>query len=278
MRRRPPLHTDEEGVAGVVGAMLMAVVIVIILALIHREYVPTWIRENEAEHMNVLDNQFSECKAKIDNQILTGNTNLTLYSAFTLGNDGIPFFAPPTTGTLFINSFANSMVIASGDQSVHLNATGNLFFDALNHQYKDQKRGYEFGALLLNQSSGSSLVTTGPSFTVDNSSGVVNVTLTAVTLNGPDRSISGVDTEGIRTTLNIYQQDSYSWVGGSSLTLTLTTQFPTAWQNYYNTILGQELGDTAYTVTMNGSVVTVTINPVHNLDLGLAGLDVSFNI
>lgn len=264
--------------AGVVGAMLMAVLIVIILALVHREYVPAWVRENEADHMQQLDNQFSQFKAVVDNQILTDNTNLTLYSPFTLGNDGIPFFAAPTSGSLFINSFANSMVIASGDQSVHLNATGNLFFEALNREFADQKRGYEFGALLLNQSSGTSLVTTAPSFSITNSSGVVNVTLTSVTLVGDDRSISGLDTEGVRTTLNVYQQDSYSWAGGTSLTLTFTTQFPTAWQNYYTTTLGAVLGATAYTVTVNGSTVTVTINPVHNLDLGLAGLNVSFNL
>ena len=264
--------------AGVVGAMLMAVLIVIILALVHSEYVPAWVRENEADHMQQVDNQFSQFKATVDNQILIDNTDLTLYSPFTLGNDGVPFFAAPTGGSLYINAFANSMVIASGDQSVHVNATGNLLFDGTaNREFADQKRGYEFGALLLNQSSGTSLVTTAPGFSISNSSGVVNVTLTTVTLVGDDRSISGLDTEGVRTTLNVYQQDSYSWAGGTSLTLTITTQFPTAWQNYYTTTLGAALGATAYTVNVNGSVVIVTINPVHNLDLGLAGLDISFN-
>ena len=264
--------------AGVVGAMLMAELIVIILAMVHTEYVPAWVKENEADHMQELDNQFSQFKANVDNQILTDNTNLTLYSPFTLGNEGVPFFAAPTSGSLFINSFANSMVVASADQSVHLNATGNLFFDASNREFADQKRGYEFGALLLNQTSGNALVTTAPSFTVTNSSGVVNVTLTTVTLVGDDRSISGLDTEGVRTTFNVYQQDSFSWAGGDSLTITITTRFPTAWQNYYTTTLGAALGATAYTVNVNGYTVTVTINPVHNLDLGLAGLDVSFNL
>lgn len=257
--------------------MLLAVVLVIILALIHREYVPAWVKENEADHMNQADNELSLFKATVDNQILMGNTNLTLYSSFTLGNEGVPFFAPPTSGSLTLNSFANSMVLTSADSSVNLTGTGNLFFDSANHEFKDQQRGYEFGALLLNQTSGDSIMTTAPSFSVSNSSGVVNITLTMATLLGGQRSVGGIDTEGLLTTLKLYQQDSFSWAGGNGLTIVITTQFPAAWQSYFTTTLGNELGSSAYSVTRSASTVTVTLTAVHKLDLALASLDVSFN-
>lgn len=276
--KRIPLSDCEEGVAGVVGAMLLSVILVLLLALVHREYVPAWVKENEAQHMHQVDNDFALFKANLDNQILSGNSNLTLYSPFELGTDGVPFFAQPSPGALQLNDFQNTMVITTSDSTVNLTASGNVHYQAFNREFQDQQLAYEFGGLVKNQTRGDSLMVTAPTFTITNTSNVVNLTLTVVSLTGDSHGVNGLNSEGVHSTLKLYQSDGFAWAGGVTFTLVVTTDFPQAWQTYFSSTLSAQLGATAYSVTRSGSTVTVTINDLNKLDLSLATLEVSLNL
>ena len=69
------LKCSNEGVVGIVVAVLLIGLLVSVVSLIQYQYVPKWMEEKEAEHMNDVLNQFSQLKFAIDSQSASGQTN-----------------------------------------------------------------------------------------------------------------------------------------------------------------------------------------------------------
>ena len=109
-RRLPrPLHRDESGVASTVGTIMALLVFLTFLSLIVNQYVPVWMKDSEAAHMSGAFGQFGNLKSAIDFQVLaamaaaqtgTRYVPVTAFAPITLGVDGVPVFAGPTTGDL----------------------------------------------------------------------------------------------------------------------------------------------------------------------------------
>src|SRR6059058_1762713 len=64
------IRGDEEGVASTVGTIMALLVFLTFLSLIVNQYVPVWMKDSEASHMNGALGQFGGIKGAIDLQIL----------------------------------------------------------------------------------------------------------------------------------------------------------------------------------------------------------------
>jgi len=100
------IRSDDEGVASTVGTIMALLVFLTFLSLIVNQYVPVWMKDSEASHMNGVLGQFGGLKGSIDLQILASQAAqfagahyipVTAASAITLGVDGVPIFAAATT-------------------------------------------------------------------------------------------------------------------------------------------------------------------------------------
>src|SRR5213592_2675950 len=67
----PDIFGDEEGVASTVGTIMALLVFLTFLSLIVNQYVPVWMKDSEASHMNGALGQFGGIKGAIDLQILS---------------------------------------------------------------------------------------------------------------------------------------------------------------------------------------------------------------
>src|SRR6059036_2939203 len=103
------LRSDERGVASTVGTIMALLVFLTFLSLIVNQYVPVWMKDSEAAHMNGALGQFGGIKGAIDFQILAAQAAqisgthyipVTASSAVSIGVDGVPIFAASTLGTL----------------------------------------------------------------------------------------------------------------------------------------------------------------------------------
>ena len=59
----------NHAVVGVVSAVLLVGLIVSVVALIQKEYVPKIMKQQEADHMDDVYNQFAQLKYAIDSQV-----------------------------------------------------------------------------------------------------------------------------------------------------------------------------------------------------------------
>ncbi len=103
-----PMEKNERGQVGVVVAILMVSLFVAVIVLVQVYYVPNWMKDREAEHMDTVANQFSQIKASIDIETMA-QRDMSLINSITLGSKELPFFVSARAfGSLSILSTANS--------------------------------------------------------------------------------------------------------------------------------------------------------------------------
>ena len=157
------IRGDEEGVASTVGTIMALLVFLTFLSLIVNQYVPVWMKDSEASHMNGALGQFGGIKGAIDLQILAAQAAqiagthyipVTASSAVSLGVDGVPIFAASTLGTIqsfpdagpFIVTF--NYQISGVSTPVREQSNGSIELDVGNRYYVPQKIAYENGAIV----------------------------------------------------------------------------------------------------------------------------------
>src|SRR6266571_1318607 len=163
------LRSDERGVASTVGTIMALLVFLTFLSLIVNQYVPVWMKDSEAAHMNTALGNFGSLKGAIDLQVLASQAArnagafyipTTASAAIGLGVDGVPIFAAPTIGTLksspdsgpFTVQF--SYLIRGVPTPVREQSNGTIDLDVANRYYVPQRVAYENGAVIRYQGDG----------------------------------------------------------------------------------------------------------------------------
>ena len=96
-------NEKDDAVAGIIVAILLVGLIISVLAIIQTVYVPRWMEQKEAEHMDTVLDQFALLKFAIDSQALHKSENVSLSTSITLGSKEWPIFSSSRAyGTLEI--------------------------------------------------------------------------------------------------------------------------------------------------------------------------------
>lgn len=286
---RRDLRRDERGVASTVGTIMALLVFLTFMSLIVNQYVPVWMKDSEASHMDTGVGQFADLKGAIDFQVLGAlmaqNAGAvfvpsTASSPVTMGIDGVPIFAGPTPGSLtssptcsapiYCNwSIAFRYTINSVPQVVTPTSSGQIDLTVLNRYYPQGDVVYDNGAVIRSQSDGQVIVA-APVFTASKSGSNLSFAFELVNLYGTG-SASGTTTQIVNTNVFGVNQQTYTNVAtaGAGVTIWHFSTYATSWFRFFNTTLSNDLKVTApssYTVTSGGAVTTV-ITPYYKLVL-----------
>jgi type II secretory pathway pseudopilin PulG len=278
VRRRPcHLRDDEEGAAGVVAIMLAILVVIMLVTMVTSVWMPVWMEKREANQIRQVTSDFGNIKATIDNQVLQGDTTFSVANPVTLGTEGFSAFGSDSSGTFSINHFRNDELeyycnVRNTTGDVNVTSTGGMKYQSNNNYYVDQEIAYENGAIILDQGNGE-LVRIGPQFTVEMFGPVVKLDFVLISISGIETSIQGTNTILFQTQLVTYTSASHFFVDPDTLTITMITEYTTAWTRYLNNTL-IEAGltpavDFTLTVT-NKTTITLAIDNVQFFELGFA--------
>ena len=279
---------DDDGVASTVGTIMALMVGMTLLSLFTGQYVPVWMEENEASHMSSAYGQFATLKQAVDMQILAGSlqgtSQVQMFTPVKLGAEGIPMFAAPTIGRLWLyrsNSYNNISFSFNTTVSVvnYTTATGGAIqLEVANRYFTPQKLIYESDALILKQPDGEYMKAT-PQFLITRAGGnTYIISYTQVDLRGDDTDNTGSGTVGIQTTLRSVTTTTFTNLTDEAvlalpyLYINQTSWFGQTWYSAFNQTLsssGMRYGidyDIVSTVkyTKNFDVLTevsVRINP-----------------
>ncbi len=297
---RRDLRRDERGVASTVGTIMALLVFLTFMSLIVNQYVPVWMKDSEASHMDTGVGQFAELKGAIDFQVLGAlmaqNAGAvfvpsTASSPVTMGIDGVPIFSGPTPGSLtssptcsapfFCNwSIAFRYTINSVAQVVTPTSSGQIDLSVLNRYYPQGDVAYDNGAVIRSQSDGQVIVA-APVFTAAKSGKNLTFAFELVNLYGTG-SASGTTTQIVNTNVFGVNQQTYTNVAtaGTGLTIWHYSTFATSWFRFFNTTLSNDLKVTtpsSYSVTSGGAVTTV-VTPYYKLVLNTISKSVFLQI
>ncbi len=238
------LKNSNNGVVGIVVAVLLIGLLVTFISIIQLYYVPKWMKEKEAEHMTLVANQFSQLKFAIDSQIALGNlgkTGIPMTSPFTLGSTELPFFVSmPAYGDLdIIDNVCNITIEGDPPRSYSL---GIIRFSSINAYLEDQSFVYESGAVITSQTEGN-IVAIKPffkpsEFIEDPFNLKINFTLINISsIGGKTTSQTSTDTTAIQTEYSYIQPDPYNITINDVETITIVTSYPNAWDLFISSIL-----------------------------------------
>lgn len=297
---RRDLRRDERGVASTVGTIMALLVFLTFMSLIVNQYVPVWMKDSEASHMDTGVGQFADLKGAIDFQVLGAlmaqNAGAvfvpsTASSPVTMGIDGVPIFAGPTPGQLtssptcsaplFCNwSVAFRYSINGVPQTVTPSSSGQIDLTVLNRYYPQGDVVYDNGAVIRSQSDGQVIVA-APVFTAALSGKNLSFAFELVNLYGTG-SASGTTTQIVNTNVFGVNQQTYTNVAsaGAGVTIWHFSTYATAWFNFFNSTLSNDLKVTtpsSYTRTSGGAVTTV-ITPYYKLILNTVSKSVLLQI
>jgi len=233
-----------------------------IIVIIQTVFVPSWMEQIEAEHMDDVANQFAMLKFAIDTQSLTG-INIPITTSITLGNKELPYFTSSRAfGFLRILDEEYAMNITNATNTFEYlpeiikYSSSNTYF--LNIDYI-----YEAGAVISSQDEGN-VMFIKPSFFVDYNKVLdevnISFTLSNIIGVGGKKSVSGYGTYPIQTNFS----RSNSTLITDVQNIVITTSYPDAWRVFINGTLKKE--DLEYGagndfwITSTNDKVTVNFN------------------
>ncbi len=161
------LISKNNAVAGVIEALLLVALVAIILSTIQLVYIPEIMEQKEAEHMDVISNQFTYLKSMMNIQQMT-NSSDPLTSMITLGSRELPYFVTArATGDLSIVQDENCKItLWSIFNPTEFDLT-SVKFESHNYYFVDQTYALEGGGVFVKQPTGKSVSRASASVSLD---------------------------------------------------------------------------------------------------------------
>lgn len=272
MKKCRNIKNTDDAVVGIVATFLIVGLIVTVVSVIQTVYIPQWMEQQEAEHMEEVGNQFAQLKYTIGQHMLTKQKGIPISTSITLGSKELPFLMSSRAfGSLNIVPDQCTITIDSGTTRFSF-PLGIIKYSSANAYYLNQDYIYEAGAVILNQYQGNTMAIK-PNFLVSNE-GEVNIifTITNISTVARKNSISGYGTYPIQTEFS----DNNTLLIKNVSNITIGTHYQNAWHRFINgTLRNQGLNyGTDYIITPNESSIMVKfIKPTVNLDIKLIQID-----
>ncbi len=270
-RMRKKIKDSNKGVSTTVGTIMAMLIFLSVLSLITQQYVPVWMEDNEAYHMDEVKGQFADMKGDMDNLIVTDQKNYPRYSSINLGTQGVPLFAGASGGRLKFEpkwgETNKGLSIEFGEDDLSP-SSGNITYEAYNREFESQTVVYEHGAIILEQSDGA-VMKAQPHLSIEENEGAYSMSLTMVDLIGNERSITGTARVGVTTELVSSFRNDYQ--PSDTVYLNLTTAYPDVWTRYLNST---DIEVDSY----DGNTIELEINNVSDLQIIKAKMEVELTV
>jgi len=231
------VKNSNDAVVGIVATFLIVGLIVTVISMIQAVYIPKWMEQTEADHMEVVADQFSQLKFAIDTQSAIKEPDTPISTSITLGNKELPFL---TSSRAY-----GSLDILSDDCMLTINYSnftksksyplGIIKYSSANAYFLNQAYICEAGAVILSQSQGNTM-SIKPAFSVGYGYGSdinISFTITNISTIGGKRSIGGYGTYPIQTEFSEVDVTNFADVKN----ITIETNYQNAWQKFINNTL-----------------------------------------
>jgi len=235
---------SNNAVVGIVVAVLLIGLIVSVISIIQAAYIPKWMEEKEADHIEQVLVQFSELKLAIDTNAANKEENTPIATSITLGSKEFPFLMSARAyGSL--NIFNNKCIInityynETGIKNYSEYKLGIIRYNSYNAYYIPSERQsfvYETGAVITNQTSGNS-ISIKPSFKINSTSTSNTIYFKIVNISSyaNKTSFGGYDTIPILTE---YVKSHNETIALKNVEfINITTDHSEAWFTYLNSAL-----------------------------------------
>ena len=240
----------NQGVVSIISAILLIGLIITVGVTIKTVYIPQWLEQREADHMQIVSSQFTQLKYALDIQT-TVETGTAISTYITLGSEEIPFFGlGKTYDSLEILPDSCEIIIKNSTDNYNF-SLGTIKFTSSNLYFIDQSFIYEAGSLILRQQNSDTL--NGKTyFSVVNFTNI-SLSIVNISVNEGKIGISGFGTYPIYTEF----LNSKEYVLTNLTNITINTKYPNSWKTFFNS---STLKYSGLTYTINETTDKITVD------------------
>lgn len=236
------IKNSDDAVVGIIVTVLLIGLMLTVGVMVKTVYVPQWIEEKEAAHMEEVSNQFTMLKYALDIQSIV-NQSTAISATITLGNKEIPFFdLGRTFGTLSVIADSCTLTVKNNTVSSTY-STDAIKHSSRNLHFVDQSHVYEAGSLILSQYP-SSVLYGKPSFFVTEFGKSLSFTFVNISGIAGRRSVSGYGNYPVYLTV-ISPSNQYTEINNVT-DIIITTNYGDAWYIALNSSLMQSISGFEY--------------------------------
>jgi len=234
MKNIKKITKSDNAVVGIVATFLIVGLIVAIISVIQTVYIPKWMEQSEAEHMETVTEQFSQLKFAIDTQSAIKQKDTPISTPITLGNKELPFLMS-SRAYGFLDLYPDKCTVIINDSDYNSYSLGVIKYSSANSYYLNQVYIYEAGAVILSQSQGNTILIK-PAFSVTSNGKNVSLSfsITNISTIGGKRSIHGYGIYPIQTE---YLSSNTPILFKNISKVSINTDYGDAWQKFFKNIL-----------------------------------------
>lgn len=229
--------------AAVIGTLLALLVFMTLFGIFLTQFLPLWMLDNESAEANLVAGQVGNIKSCLDDLALKATPGYQCTSPISMQSGGVPIFGTPTQATLSFQQIPQLFT------TVTFNATGfgaptipgNYVFNGTPAQltvnlpdryYVPVTYSLTLGAVISSQGGTQQNMLFSPAIVGSNvTASSTSLSMTLYEMYGQSTSISSVGTSEVYASY----LESENYVGtNTAVNLTMTTQFPCAWQQFYS--------------------------------------------
>lgn len=256
--------THTQAVAGVIEALLMVALVSVVISMIQLIYIPQIMEQKEAEHMDLVSNQFSTLKSMIDLQGIT-RSSAPFSSMITLGSRDLPYFITAKAfGEVSVKenpTYKITVLPPPGSLPSGTVPLTSIQYAADNSYFVDQTYILEGGGLIVQQPEGLPVMRADPSISsVNNTNSItIHFDLTHVMAipgknltNGEGNCYIRTNYSSNRTHFNTIQPGGH---------IRIYTAYPNAWNESLYNLLGIYAVNGYINISLNPAQGYIEITP-----------------
>lgn len=226
------IKNSNEGVVGLVVAIMLIGLIVSVVSLVQTVYVPKWMEQKESEHMDEVAAQFAQLKYAIDTHSATKQKYNPISASITLGSGELPYFMSVRSyGNLELLENSYKITITQKDSVNYSYPVGTIKYSSSNAYFIDQTYAYECGGIILSQAMGNTFFIR-PSLSVQNEKNVdIYFNINNISTLAKKGSVSGYGIYPIQT--EFINSEKLPEIKNIS-SISFDTNYVTSWHSFLN--------------------------------------------
>ena len=256
--------THNQAVAGVIEALLMVALVSVVISMIQLIYIPQIMEQKEAEHMDLVSNQFSTLKSMIDLQGIT-RSSAPFSSMITLGSRDLPYFITAKAfGEVSVKenpTYKITVLPPPGSLPSGTVPLTSIQYAADNAYFVDQTYILEGGGLIVQQPEGLPVMRADPSISsVNNTNSItIHFDLTHVMAIPGKNLTNGEGNCYIRTNYSSNRTHFDTIQPGGHIRI--YTAYPNAWNESLYNLLGIYAVNGYINISLNPAQGYIEITP-----------------
>ena len=228
---------SNNAVVGIVAAFLIVGLIVAVISVIQTQYVPKWMREKEADHMNELGDQFAQLNYAITTHVYNQRENIPISTTITLGSKEMPYLSSMKAYGKIDILEGDFNVTINGNTSNYSALIGSIKYSSSNNYFINQEYTYECGGVILSQKSGNAM-NIKPMFNATwKDFNNITIKFKVINITAMGNKIQSVQGYGPAPIQTEFQMKNKTDTTKNVSFLNITTNYNNSWRNFINSTL-----------------------------------------